>query len=116
MNITKHFYPTATLRRKILDMKDAMVQIVSPICPEKFWIDWYGAYEIDPKNLVFWICVETDRTKSLLKSNLNLLGELRYLLTRYDYPQQARESVHIDFESQETVDRESGGDWFLHFK
>ena len=35
---------------------------------------------------------------------------------KHDYPADAQNNVHIGFESQETVDRESDGNWYLHFK
>ena len=104
------------MKRKIIDIKEGIKRIIQSICEEKFWIDWYGAYDIDPKNLVFWICVESDKTKLKLKSSLELIDKLRNLLVNHNYPEQARRFVHIDFESQETVDRESNGNWYQHFK
>lgn len=41
---------------------------------------------------------------------------LRQLLVKHDYPEEARQFVKIDFESQETVQRQSNGNWFEHFK
>ena len=79
-------------------------------------MDSYGAYKIDPKNLVFWICVQSDEEKLRLQSDLNLMKTLRQVLSQFDYPANAADKVHIDFESQETVDRESNGNWFIHFK
>ncbi len=48
--------------------------------------------------------------------NDDLLPRLKQLLDKYNYTTMARDLVHIGFESQETVDRESDGNWFLHFK
>ena len=104
------------MKRKILDIKEDIEKIISPICKEKFWVDWYGAYDIDPKNLVFWICVQSDKKKSELESNLELMSELKNLLVKYNYNEQARPFVFIGFESQETVNRESEGNWYNHFK
>lgn len=116
MSIFKIFYPKKSMKRKILDIKEAIEKLISPICNERFFIDWYGAYEIDPKYLVFWICVKSDKMKLSLKSNTALIKELRGLLIKHNYPEQARQFVSIDFESQETVDRESKGNWHQHFK
>jgi len=104
------------LKQKILDIKQDIEYIVSQYSSEKFWIDWYGAYDINPRFLVFWICIRTDHLKSKLISNGELMSNLRNLLEKHDYPAQARQFVSIGFESQETVDRESKGNWYYHFK
>lgn len=104
------------MKGKIIRIEDDIKKLIKPHCKEKFWIERYGEYNINPKNLVFWICVQTDKMKEKLKSHSDLENALRLLLDRYDYPIQARKHVHIGFESQETVNRESNGDWYLHFK
>lgn len=109
-------YTRNSLKRKILEIKEDLRLRVSQICNEKLWIDWYGAYEIDPKYLVFWVCVETDKMKFKLKSDIQLLSELRQFLIKHNYPIESVESVIIDIESQETVNRESDGNWYQHFK
>jgi len=116
MNFLRLFYPKRSVKRKILGIKGEIQKITSQYCNEEFWIHWYGAYKIDPKNLVFWICVTSDLMKQNLVSNPQLMIRLRALLVKYDYPENARQSVAIDFESQETVDRESNGSWYVHFK
>lgn len=114
INILKNLYSPNSLKRKIIDVVDDMKIIIQ--CKEKFWIDWYGAYEIDPKNLVIWICVETDEIKLRLQSNHELMNKLKGTLVKHNYPLNARPFVHIGFESQETVDKESNGSWYEHFK
>lgn len=112
----KYFYRKDSLKRKILDIKDDIEQLVKTHCNEKFFIDWYGAYDIDPRYLVYWICIKTDREKAKLKDDLKLNSELRQLLEKHKYPTNVQKFVHIGFESQETVDRESNGNWYHHFK
>jgi hypothetical protein len=116
MNILKLFYLKNSMRKKILRIKRDMKKIIASICEEKFWIDWYGAYDINPKYLVFWICIETDEIKLKLQSDTILINKLRYLLTKHNYPEKARPFVSIGFESQETVNKESNGNWYQHFK
>lgn len=116
MNLLKLFYPKSSMKRKILDIKEDIKRLVSKNCNENFWIDWYGSYEINSSNLAFWICVKSDRMKLDLKSNTDLINKLRNLLIKHNYPEQARQFVSIDFESQETVDREADGNWYHHFK
>ena len=54
--------------------------------------------------------------KLALKSNFELINWLGNLLVKHSYAEQARQSVFIDFELQETVDKESNGSWYQHFK
>lgn len=105
-----------SLKQKIQSIELALKNKIGEICEEKVGINWYGAYDIDPKHLVFWVCVQSDRMKSELEQDKPLLMELRALLELFDYPAEARPHVHIGFESQETVDRESNGNWWYHFK
>lgn len=116
MGIFNIFQSKNSLKRKIKTIENEIKKIVSIVCNEKLSLYWYGAYEIDPKHLVFWVCVDTDKMKRQLETNENLNNQLRDLLVKYEYPEEAISSVHIGFESQETVDRESKGDWYLHFK
>jgi hypothetical protein len=41
---------------------------------------------------------------------------LRDVLVQHGYPAAARDHVHIGLESQETVDRDAGGNWWHHWK
>lgn len=116
MNFFKKIFHNKSMENKIFAITNEMKSIIQKSCKEKLWINWYGAYDIDPKNLVFWICVESDELKSKLESNGELTNELKNLLVRHDYPEQARRFVHIGFESQESVNRESNGNWYHHFK
>jgi hypothetical protein len=83
---------------------------------EKFWVTHYGANNIHPKHLVYWIVVASDQEKHRLEADSALMAVLRSLLVKYDYPADGRDWVHIGFESQETVDRESGGSFYRHWK
>jgi hypothetical protein len=116
MTIWKYFYSKKSLKRKILAIKDDLTDLAKKHCTEKFFIEWYGAYQIDPKHLVFWICIQSDKMKHELESNIDLNKDLRNLLAKNEYPVEAQKFVYISFESQETVDRESNGDWHIHFQ
>ena len=83
---------------------------------EKFWVTHYGANDIHPKHLAYWIVVRSDQEKRRLEADSALMAVLRSLLMKYDYPIEGRDWVHIGFESQETVDRESDGNFYHHWK
>jgi hypothetical protein len=76
----------------------------------------FGAYYIDPRHLVFVVGVPSDGERDLLKSDSSFGDSLRSLLKEYNWPAEARDHVMFDIESQETVDRENGGNWWLHYK
>lgn len=116
MNLLRIFYPKNSLKRKILEIKEDIICIVNSRCKEKFRVEFHGAYDLHPENLAFWICIESDRMKKTLGEDQELTQQLRALLDKHDYPADARRSVVISFESQETVDRESNGDWYVHLK
>jgi hypothetical protein len=116
MGIFDIFKSRNSLKRKVIKIEEEIKEIVSRNCSEKFSVLHYGEYNINPKYLVFWICVQTDEMKMKLENNNELNAELREILVKVEYPSLAINDVQIGFESQETVDRESHGDWYLHFK
>lgn len=76
----------------------------------------YGAYDVDPKYLVIWIITQSDKVRDDFKNNEVLKKLLREKFYYVDYPESSINDVKIGFESEETIKRESGGDWYLHFK
>lgn len=77
---------------------------------------WFGAYDINPKHLVYYICVETDRTMNELQKDSDLMRKLRTVLKEVNYPPEAQDQVSIIFASQETVNRDFQGNWYYYFK
>ena len=77
---------------------------------------WFGAYWIDPKHLVFVIAVKSDLERNKLRSNVALNQSLRELLVQFRWPDAARQHVIFDIESQETVTRETNGNWWYHYR
>jgi hypothetical protein len=101
---------------KVELIEQDLAKTVRAVAQEDVAVLHYGAFDIDARHLVYWVCVQTDAEKHRLESDAGLRARLRSLLIARDYPQDARESVHIGFESQETVDRESGGSWPSHWQ
>ena len=116
MGLFDIFQNKNSLKQKIKIIEEEMKEILLIIFNKKFSILHYGAYEIDPKYLVFQICVNTDKIKEKLEKDKELSNKLRNVLIINEYPKQSINNVYIGFESQETVNRESKGDWYLHFK
>ena len=59
----------------------------------------FGAYYIDPKNLVFVVGVPSDEEKDTLRAELKFNDELKGLLGRFNWPISARPHVQFDIES-----------------
>lgn len=104
------------LDQKIRRIEKGMEQIIREHTDEKSWVAHYGSTDIDPKHLVFWVCVQSDAEKERMDGDPSLAQQLREQLATHDYPVDAQSDVYIGFESQETVDRVSGGDWWSHWK
>jgi hypothetical protein len=116
MSFLRWFYSKHSIKRKILDIKVDIKRIVRKNTNEGFWIYWYGAYWIDPKHLAYIIIVNSDRMKNKLSSDIELNKALRSFLIKNDYPTEAIPDVYIGFESDETIQRESDGNFHYHFK
>lgn len=113
---SEFFSRTPSIQSVTKTIQSALARRVAASVREKSWVTYYGANDIHPRHLVYWICVESDAEKERLAADTMLYAELRELLTRYNYPAEGRDEVYIGFESRETVDRESGGDWWQHWK
>jgi len=71
---------------------------------------------IDPKHRVFVVGVQTDMQKDRMRPNRALMWRTRELLRRWRWPEAARPDVVFDIESQESVVRESNGNWWHRYK
>jgi len=76
----------------------------------------FGAYDIDPRHFVVVVGVETDIQKNKLSNNAIFMNSVKGLLEKNEWPERSRKHVLFDIESAETVKRESGGNWWNHFK
>lgn len=76
----------------------------------------YGSIDVDPGLVSLWICVQTDDEKARFSGDDAFVASLREMLVGAGYPEEGARRVFVGFESQETVDRESSGDWWGHFR
>ena len=88
---------------------------IRALCPGTKVIS-FGATDIDPQYLAIWIKTRTDERRDQLARNPILIEQIREALLKVGYPPVAVPKVLINFESQETVDRDYKGQWFLRFK
>lgn len=104
------------LEETTVRIEAAIQERVAGRAREKFHVTHYGANDIHPRHLVYWVCVLTDAERDRLQGDEELARELRQLLVDHDYPEEGRSGVHMGFESEETVRRDSGGNWWHHWK
>jgi hypothetical protein len=97
-------------------IQEEIQRVMGAQTTETFWVTHYGANDIHPKHLVYWIVVRTDQEKARLEQDAELMKQLRGLLVAHDYPVEGRDGVHIGFESHETVDRVTNGDFYVYWK
>jgi len=108
--------PKSPLEATVGRILEAMKAELAAHTREKHFVTHYGAIDIHPKHLVIWIVVQSDREKARLSRDASLMQRLRAFLAEFQYPVEGRDKAHIGFESVETVNRESGGDFWRHWK
>ena len=116
MLIERIFYSKSTIRGKVTRIENQIKRLLKSEYQAKSWIFLNGTLDFDPEFVTFWICVKSDEQKNRLKSDSQLMKKLWSLLIQYDYPMTSDDHVYFDFESDETIKRESRGNWWVHFK
>jgi len=74
------------IKRVTALVERAITDEVGRRAKEKFWVTHYGANDIHPGHLVYWIVVRSDHEKRRLEADSALMAVLRDLLVRHDYP------------------------------
>ena len=107
--------PILTMKWKIWRIESSLKAMLRDAGMEP--LVWsFGAYHIDPKHMVFVVGVRSDRERDVLRKDLAFPPRLKELLVKINWPVPARSAVQFDIESQETVDRETRGNWWYHYK
>lgn len=104
------------LEQTIKQLRKDVKKLIATRCDEKFDADTYGAVDLDPGLLVILVIVKTDAKKHILASDATWISQVRESLIFRNYPSNAIDKVIVAVESQETVYRESRGDWHLHLQ
>jgi len=108
--------PRSQLTKAVRRAEKRMCDIVSLKLGHRVTPLSYGSIDVDPGLLVIWIRVRNDEEKEQLTVDETLRESLRQELLEEGYPEEAALRAFIGFESQETVDRDSSGDWWGHFR
>ncbi len=98
---------------------DAVAAGVAHATPALHHHTFYGASAIHPRHLVTWYVFANDvdlaqARSSGLTARLNQLT--REALVRGGYPAEAVPEIFVSFASDETVRRETGGNYYQYFK
>ncbi len=72
----------------------------------------YGQTGADPRPFVVTINTSRDRERDEIRRDPLLRDRFRQALVDADYPASAIPRVGFDVQSQQTVDRDFGGDWY----
>lgn len=76
----------------------------------------FGAVDIHPRHLAYWITTATDAQRDRLAGDSEMQDEFRRILMRAGYPADAILEVGFAYQSEETVQRDFGGNWFYAVK
>jgi len=105
------------LKLKIIKVENKIPGLIKRMgfnCKRVFHI---GAIGINPESLAIWIVTQSDKEKEMLRDNfLKINSEVKGLLIEAGYPADAINYTGVDFESQETVDRDYKGSWWSCMK
>jgi hypothetical protein len=82
--------------------------------PKGIW--WIGAIDINPRHLVFWVATDRDSERDALLADQSFIRDCLKALAASGYPREAASLAHITAESQQTVDRDFGGNWWYAVK
>jgi hypothetical protein len=99
------------LKKKVTRIADETKTVVRRIGGANCTVLSLGAYDVDPRLLVYVVQVATDAERNKLKERPALADSLRELPAKNGWPDSACEDVTFHVESQETVDRENEGNW-----
>lgn len=103
------------LKKKVAKIAEEAQTVVRRIGGGACTILSLGAYDVDPRLLMFVVQVAKDADRDKLKERPALAEALKELPKKHGWPADACDDVVFNIESQETVDRENEGNWAYRF-
>jgi hypothetical protein len=79
---------------------------------QNFRVHSFGATHIDPVHLCICINVDKDYERDDIYNDSELLEQFRKAILKTGYPKDSVSLLNFSVESQQTVDRDFGGNWF----
>jgi hypothetical protein len=76
----------------------------------------FGAVDINPVHLAVWFITDTDAQRDQLLASPDFVQTCRAALVASGYPSEAVHHVGFSAASEETVQRDWGGNWWQFFK
>ncbi len=112
------------IRQKHLDAivqsaTDAVASTIATDTPSLQSHFFYGASGIHPRHLVTWYLFRTNADYAEAQSNgltQRIDSLTRNELTRRGYPSDSVAHIHVNFATDEDIQRETGGDYWSYFK
>lgn len=103
------------LKKKVANIAEEAQTVVRRTGGATCTILSLGAYDVDPRLLMFVVQVAKDADREKLKERPALAEALKELPKKHGWPKDALDDVVFHIESQETVDRENEGNWAYRF-
>jgi hypothetical protein len=71
---------SSPITKLVEEIAKAFTEAARAHVTEPFWVTHYGAVEIYPKHLVYWICVKSDAERDRLVQSTELKSRHRSIL------------------------------------
>jgi hypothetical protein len=82
-------------------------------CGHELRVEWFGAYDADPGNLVFWLFTETEEVRQQIERDQEFWAKLRSFFVQYRYPAAGRDTVFFGVESRKSPNASAHGGMLL---
>ena len=106
----------SSLERLISNIKGDLRNLLKDYTKEKVNIYDYGITPTNLNNFALCIIVASDAEKQRLFQLSTLNETIWGIFKKRNYPIDAIQNVQIKYESRETIQRESKGNWNYHFR
>lgn len=117
--LRERLYRQAQLDAIVRAATDSVASSVSDERPALHSHFFYGASAIHPRYLVTWYLFRTDADYALAQANgltMRIESRTRQQLLERGYPAEWVGAIAVSFTTDETIQREAGGNYWHYFK